>query len=312
MSRVDVSGSQELDGVAAVKLQQRGRLGRKKVVREVSGQGVIDGRPNLARGYFFLIFAAIQFGMQPILTRLFIPAKANKTTLVLLCEVFKFIIGISMLLLEDPAKGRFILSQWKLSDAIIISGGAGSIYAVQNVTIQIGYQNLDSLSFNLLNQTKILFTAIMLYFVLGRRQSLTQCFALVMLLISGTLLCLKEKGEANNVDGLRPNSLYYGVLPALASAVMSGTASALSQKAMQGTGNRNAYLYTCELCGIGICVLVFGLIVRGETILDTSQLTMYSYIPIITNALGGVIIGQVIKHLGGVIYVFIMNFNFFF
>ncbi|CAE7785766.1 unnamed protein product [Symbiodinium pilosum] len=44
-------------------------------------------------------------------------------------------------------------------------------YLLQNLCIQAAYQKLDGLVFNILNQTKMLFTALFVYLILGRRQS---------------------------------------------------------------------------------------------------------------------------------------------
>jgi threonine/homoserine/homoserine lactone efflux protein len=52
------------------------------------------------------------------------------------------------------------------------------IYAFQNLLILAGYNYLDGLTLNLINQTKTLFTAVAVYLVMGRTQSLPQCFAL--------------------------------------------------------------------------------------------------------------------------------------
>ncbi|MQL90580.1 hypothetical protein Taro_023175 [Colocasia esculenta] len=42
-----------------------------------------------------------------------------------------------------------------------------AIYALQNSLLQISYKNLDSLTFSMLNQTKLLFTAFFTYLILG-------------------------------------------------------------------------------------------------------------------------------------------------
>jgi UDP-sugar transporter A1/2/3 len=258
---------------------------------------------SAARGYFFLAAAALQFGMQPILTRTFIPAGASKATLVLLCEFAKIVLSMSFLFFETPEAGRRALESWDLKTSLRVAGPAAAIYAVQNVVIQIGYQNLDSLTFNLLNQWKILSTAVMLYFVMGRRQSLRQCVALMFLLAAGTLLCLAEASaeEGRSVDGLRKNSFAWGVVPALLSGMMSGAATSFAQKAMQGQAKRNAYLYTTELAVLGSSLLATGLVARGEPLVELRGLTPLSALPILTNAMGGIIIGQLVKHLGGVV-----------
>lgn len=56
--------------------------------------------------------------------------------------------------------------EWTLVGALTASGLPAAIYALQNSLLQISYRNLDSLTFSMLNQTKILFTAFFTYLIL--------------------------------------------------------------------------------------------------------------------------------------------------
>ncbi|KAI9089932.1 hypothetical protein K1719_028902 [Acacia pycnantha] len=47
--------------------------------------------------------------------------------------------------------------EWTLIGALTASGLLAAIYALQNSLLQISYRNLDSLTFTMLNQTKIFF-----------------------------------------------------------------------------------------------------------------------------------------------------------
>lgn len=57
--------------------------------------------------------------------------------------------------------------EWRLVKALTASGLPAAIYALQNSLLQISYKNLDSLTFSILNQTKLLFTAFFTYLILG-------------------------------------------------------------------------------------------------------------------------------------------------
>lgn len=59
-----------------------------------------------------------------------------------------------------------LFRQWTLADSLIASGLPAAIYALQNSLLQISYRNLDSLTFSMLNQTKIFFTALFMYIIL--------------------------------------------------------------------------------------------------------------------------------------------------
>lgn len=61
---------------------------------------------------------------------------------------------------------RKLYKEWTLVGALTASGLPAAIYALQNSLLQISYKNLDSLTFSMLNQTKIFFTALFAYFIL--------------------------------------------------------------------------------------------------------------------------------------------------
>jgi UDP-sugar transporter A1/2/3 len=75
-----------------------------------------------------------------------------------------------------------MLQKVKLSESISLGALPAMVYAVQNMLCQLGYQNLDFLSFSLLNQTKVLSTALFVYLFMDLRQTLPQCCALALVL----------------------------------------------------------------------------------------------------------------------------------
>lgn len=58
------------------------------------------------------------------------------------------------------------LREWTLIGSLSASGLPAAIYALQNSLLQISYRNLDSLTFSMLNQTKLIFTALFTYMIL--------------------------------------------------------------------------------------------------------------------------------------------------
>lgn len=67
-----------------------------------------------------------------------------------------------------------VYKEWTLVGALTASGLPAAIYALQNSLLQISYKNLDSLTFSMLNQTKIIFTALFTYLIL-RYEATTYC-----------------------------------------------------------------------------------------------------------------------------------------
>ena len=112
----------------------------------------IDEQPNALRGYFFMACLALQFGLQPLFTQTCIDKDAHKPTLVLLCEVLKCIFAVTLLFLDGGASGRAAVKTWSMGMALKCAGVPAAVYAFQNVCIQMAYQNMDPIIFNLLNQ----------------------------------------------------------------------------------------------------------------------------------------------------------------
>ncbi|KAG6468287.1 hypothetical protein ZIOFF_072911 [Zingiber officinale] len=87
------------------------------------------------------------------------------TSSMLSCELAKVICVILLLAKEGNLKKQF--NQWRLVNVFTTSSLTAAIYTLQNSLLQISYKNLDSLTFSILNQTKLLSTAFFTYLVLG-------------------------------------------------------------------------------------------------------------------------------------------------
>ncbi|GAB2209787.1 hypothetical protein Droror1_Dr00027012, partial [Drosera rotundifolia] len=76
---------------------------------------------------------------------------------VIACEVVKVV--CALLLLARYGNLKKLFKEWTLVGALTASGLPAAIYALQNSLLQIAYTNLDCLTFSILNQTKLFFTA---------------------------------------------------------------------------------------------------------------------------------------------------------
>jgi solute carrier family 35 (UDP-sugar transporter), member A1/2/3 len=199
------------------------------------------------------------------------------------------------------------------------------------------YQNLDPLTYNTLNQTKTLSAALCCYLVMGRQQSYLQSLALVLLLLSALImegfvrvdtellrilsvsnLPSLSTGVGSTTTEWDRRHYTHGVVPILLASFISGLAGALSQKKLQavGSGGRDAYFFTMELCGATCIILMISLLVSpdGEEIMAKGfwyGWTIYTFIPIFTNSAGGVIVGLVTKYAGSVRKGFALIFGIF-
>jgi len=226
---------------------------------------------------------------------------------------------------------RSLFQGWSIRSWLSVALLPAALYSVQNLAALCAYQNLDALTFNVLNQTKTLSAALCCYLVMGRKQSPLQILSLLLLLLSalviegivpvdrGQLLLLM--GSSSNSDTTTISSqassdvekaqsqarhFTHGVAPVLVASFISGLAGALSQKNLQAAGGgRNAYLFSMELCAASTIILGFSLLLSpdGQEIAANGfwqGWTPNTFIPIFMNAVGGIVVGLVTKYAGAV------------
>ena len=296
-----------------------------------------------------------------MLAKKFTPPSVCRSSVILVQEGIKFLIASFMLYSSGNFKPA--ISDWTISSWLQVAFLPAALYSVQNLAALLAYQNLDALTFNVLNQTKTLSAALCCYLVIGRKQSKAQIAALFLLLTSALVIekvikidalfsliappspptlppPLEEevkkanifqnvfKGfgkkaeipEVNNpaseaIETVARTSrhLTHGVAPVLLASFISGLAGALSQKNLQSSGGkdkkksngRNSYLFTMELCAASYIFLFFTLLRSddGQFISENGffyNWNVHTLIPIVSNALGGIIVGLVTKYAGSV------------
>lgn len=177
------------------------------------------------------------------------------------------------------------------------------------------------------SETKTLSAALCCFLVMGKRQSFMQIFSLILLLVSALimegLIPLKSLVFRLSVDEspsqIDWNSTHWsnGVAPILLASFISGLSGALSQRNLQSSGGgRNPYLFSMELCSASILILGSSLVFSS----DGKRVAEHGFwagwvpqlwIPITTNAIGGIIVGLVTKYAGSVRKGFALIFGIF-
>lgn len=274
-----------------------------------------------ALGYMFLL--ALQFGLQPILTRKFTPPTVCRTTVIIGQEALKFCLGLFMLTMSGNIKEA--IADLSIQSWITVACVPAALYTVQNLAALVAYQNLDAITFNVLNQTKTLSAALCCYIIIGRKQSRVQVGALLLLLVSALVIekiitldsILSPFSSTGTIPAgemsmhISPRHFTHGVFPVLLASFISGLAGAITQKRLQSasgcgkSGGKNAIMFSCELCVASLLLLGASLIVNedGKKIRENGffdQWTIYTMVPIFTNAAGGIVVGLVTKYAGSV------------
>lgn len=264
--------------------------------------GATQAQGNSARILFFSVLLALQYGAQPLISKRFISREVIVTSSVLSCEAAKVVFALYFMA-KEGSMGR-MYKEWTLVGALTASGLPAAIYALQNSLLQISYKNLDSLTFSILNQTKIFFTALFTYFMLRQKQSIQQIGALFLLIAAAVLLSVGEGSNKGSTGANADQVLFYGIIPVLIASVLSGLASSLCQWASQ-VKKHSSYLMTVEMSIVGSICLIASTLKSpdGEAMRRHGFFhgwTPLTWIPVISNALGGILVGLVTSYAGGV------------
>ncbi|CAK9163245.1 unnamed protein product [Ilex paraguariensis] len=252
--------------------------------------------------WLYSLLLTLQYGAQPLISKSCIGREVIVTSSVLTCEVVKVMCAFILMAKEGSLKKVF--KEWTLVGSLTASGLPAAIYALQNSLLQISYKNLDSLTFSMLNQTKLFFTALFTYMILRQKQSIQQIGALCLLIIAAVLLSIGE-GSSKGPGSSNPDEvLFYGIIPVLVASVLSGLASALCQWASQ-VKKRASYLMTVEMSIVGTLCLLASTYKSpdGEAIRQHGFFygwTPLTLVPVMINAVGGILVGLVTSYAGGV------------
>lgn len=275
------------------------------------------------KALFFMALLALQFGIQPIVTQQFTSKTIIKSTVIFMQEVVKLIIGVVGISL-GKAGWADVTSGWTLVSWFRLALFPATIYLVQNMCSLLAYQNLDAITYNVLNQTKTLSAAMCCYLLMNKKQSSVQMMALLLLLTAALVMekvlpmdmmlpsywmgdksgTVDETSDTAFMSNLSPRHFSHGVIPIMAASFLSGLAGATTQRSLQA-GNRDALLFTVELCVASLLILMasFATSEDGRSIRERGFFdgwTPLTFVPILTNSAGGILVGLVIKYAGTV------------
>eukprot|EP01105_Mastigella_eilhardi_P021326 TRINITY_DN5159_c0_g1_i2.p1 TRINITY_DN5159_c0_g1~~TRINITY_DN5159_c0_g1_i2.p1 ORF type:complete len:302 (+),score=64.52 TRINITY_DN5159_c0_g1_i2:41-946(+) len=247
--------------------------------------------------YGCALLLSAQYGMQPILTRRF-GSRVASHTLILAAELSKVITGLVSIISSPELRHRFF-SEFSLRESLKTAGMPAAVYAIHVILTRRAILNLGPTAFQVLNQTKLLWTAMFSYLILGKKQTFHQMIALGILFLSALILAVGE-AEAAMTAGV---SLFSGVLPAAMAALLSAFAGTLCEVALKKRG-KNVLTYSAELGAftalsiLPVAYMTGGARATSMATMLTSGWDLKAVIPVLTNLLGGVLSGVVTKMHG--------------
>lgn len=225
-------------------------------------------------------------------------------------EALKLLLAIGPLSLRRGEAGLLNqLKTWSLRAALATTVLPALIYILQNLLNNAAVLALDGVTFNVLNQTKIIWTALLVYLLLGVRQSPLQLIALALLCVAAILMTTSYKTIINSKERKADADEFTGVYQALLGAVLSALAGSIIQRALQNK-KRDQYMVTVELSVLGEMMLLALTFVQDgikpSRMYQDSHESLWDGWSVMTlgalmcQALGGVLVGFVIRDCGNV------------
>ncbi|OQR92887.1 Drug/Metabolite Transporter (DMT) Superfamily [Achlya hypogyna] len=241
----------------------------------------------------FLLLLAVQIGVQPVLMAWYAADATNVPLRLVVINVMKAILALVPLVLSGRAAREW--ARWSLSTSLRTTVLPAAIYVVQDYLNQTAVLLLDGVTYNVLNQTKIIWTALFVYWMLGKVQSRIQVAALVLLVASAVLIAAGESPRSAVEDTSRAT----GMARACVAAVMSALAGSIIQRALQREA-RNAYVVTLELAAVSIAANLCPLLLASASTPLWKGWRPSTFATLLVQAAGGVLVGFVIQYSGNI------------
>lgn len=188
----------------------------------------------------------------------------SATTVAILGEVVKVpILACAIMIFEGKSSVKPIL-QHALTDAPYSLALPGLAYASQNILYFVALSHLSATSYQLLSQTKLLFTGFFMWFLLEERLTMRKVGALLLLLAGSILTQLSELMSKSTISGKSIDAtgnvqpLLGGALTVLGAA-MSALPNVYYEKVLKRK-HENQWIRNVQLTfWITIFLLMFGL-----------------------------------------------------
>jgi hypothetical protein len=156
-----MSGSQP--GKASPVIASAASAASRHAMRPINGShggpsilaSLLPSNENSRNALLYCSLLALQFGLQPLISSRFTSQGVSKSSVVIAIELQKIVIAAIVLYAGPSVEIEKIRETWSLKESLRTAALPATLYAIQNLCIQYGYSYLDSMTFSLLNQTKV-------------------------------------------------------------------------------------------------------------------------------------------------------------
>ena len=171
------------------------------------------------------------------------------------------------------------------------------LYTVQNTLLYVGYANAEAAVGQITYQSKILWTALFSIVILGKKLTITQWLALVVLALgvvavqgvpSGRSTHSKQAKDATEQQRL------LGIAALTGAAICTAVASVYFEKMLKGASKPSLWLRNIQLAVYSSIIAVIGLLCSEDEALVTNGwmggFTVTTWLSVTWQALGGIVV----------------------
>lgn len=234
------------------------------------------------------------------------------STAVFLAEVIKLLVTLVVIVFQHrnlKQLGSFLVDSFLLNPMVTLKLSLASVlYVIQNNLVYIAMTHLESTTFQVLNQLKILSTAIFSIALLKRQLTKRKWISLFLLSLGVTMVQVDSQTsvqaviltDSNNPTTKNKQSSILGFSAVLASSLASGFAGVYMEKIFKGQKRKSFWVANAQLYAIGVILGLVGVFYQdGGGIAKMGFFYGYDlvvWLVILFASAGGIIVSLTLKY----------------
>lgn len=235
------------------------------------------------------------------------------STAVFLAEVIKLLVTLVVIFLQRrnvKEFGSFLLDNFLINPLDTLKLSVPSVlYIVQNNLVYIAMTHLESTTFQITNQLKIISTAIFSVALLNKQLTRIKWISLILLSIGVTMVqvdshtSVPQPNILTNTDSTSVNkeqSMILGLVSVLAASLVSGFAGVYMEKIFKGQRQTSFWVSNAQLYTFGIFLGLIGVIYQdGVEIAKMGFFHGYDFVVclvVVFASAGGIIVSLILKY----------------
>nr|AKN21637.1 slc35a-1 [Schmidtea mediterranea] len=234
--------------------------------------------------------------------------KYISSTAVFMAEIIKLFTCISIICFQNQFKFKDTFNIIKseivgnYEDTLKLSVPS-ALYTIQNNLLYIALSNLDAATYQVTYQLKILTTAVFSVLLLNKKLKSFQWCSLVILMLGVSFVQWPSNSKRGNIN-LSFSGQMIGLLSVLMACVSSGFAGVYFEKILKGS-SPSIWMRNIQLGLFGSVLGLFGVLVTDWSEIRKSGFfqgyNWITWIVIILQAIGGLVIAVVIKYADNIL-----------